>query len=39
MWIAYDSSGNVVSKIIVKDGKMTVVNEDGNVVEFGEVIT
>jgi len=34
-WTYYDAAGKVVSFISMKDGKMTMTDEKGNVVEFG----
>lgn len=34
IWTAYDISGNVVSEMAMKDGKITIVAEDGTVVEY-----
>ncbi len=35
IWKNYDAAGKVVSEISVKDGAMTMIDEEGNVVEFG----
>jgi regulatory protein YycI of two-component signal transduction system YycFG len=37
-WTYYDADGKVVSFISMKDGKMTMTDEEGNVVEFGGMI-
>ncbi len=34
-WTYYDASGNIVSQMSMKDGKMTMIDEEGNVVEYG----
>ena len=34
MWTAYDSSGNVVSEMSMRDGMITIVGEDGTVIEY-----
>jgi hypothetical protein len=33
-WKSYDSSGNLVSEVKMKDGKMTMTDEEGNVMEM-----
>jgi hypothetical protein len=33
-WTYYDAEGNIVSQMSMKDGKMTMINEEGNVVEY-----
>ncbi|MDF1558515.1 MAG: hypothetical protein P1P80_10160 [ANME-2 cluster archaeon] len=35
MWTYYDAAGKIVSQMSMKDGKMTMTDEEGNVVEFG----
>ncbi len=34
-WTYYDAAGNIVSQMSMKDGKMTMIDEEGNVVEYG----
>lgn len=34
LWKSYDSSGNLVSEAKMKDGKMTITDEEGNVMEM-----
>jgi len=33
-WTYYDAAGNVVSQMSMKDGEMTMTDEEGNVVEY-----
>lgn len=33
-WTAYDMSGEIVSKMSMKDGNMKIVDEEGNVMEY-----
>jgi hypothetical protein len=35
-WTAYDKSGEVVSEMSMKDGKMKIVDEEGNVMEYSQ---
>ena len=35
-WTAYDKSGDVVSEMSMKDGKMKIVDEEGNVMEYSQ---
>ncbi|AAM03882.1 hypothetical protein [Methanosarcina acetivorans] len=35
-WTAYDSSGDVISEMSMKDGKMKIVDEEGNVMEYSQ---
>lgn len=35
-WTAYDRSGKVVSEMSMKDGKMKIVDEEGNEVEYSQ---
>lgn len=35
MWTYYDADGNIVSQMSMKDGMMTMIDEEGNEVEFG----
>ncbi len=34
-WTYYDTAGNIVSQMSMKDGAMTMTDEDGNVVNLG----
>ncbi|AKB17160.1 hypothetical protein [Methanosarcina sp. WWM596] len=33
-WTAYDTSGEIISEMSMKDGKMKIVDEEGNVMEY-----
>jgi len=33
-WTYYDAAGNIVSQMSMKDGEMTMTDEEGNVVEY-----
>jgi len=35
-WTAYDVSGEIVSQMSMKDGKMKIVDEEGNVMEYSQ---
>ncbi|KKG12840.1 hypothetical protein [Methanosarcina sp. 2.H.A.1B.4] len=35
-WTAYDKSGEIVSEMSMKDGKMKIVDEEGNVIESSQ---
>ena len=35
-WTAYDRSGEIVSEMSMKDGKMKIVDEEGNVMEYSQ---
>lgn len=35
-WTAYDASGKVVSEMSMKDGKMKMTDEEGNVMEYSQ---
>ncbi|WP_239451078.1 hypothetical protein [Methanosarcina horonobensis] len=35
-WTAYDASGEVISEMSMKDGKMKIVDEEGNVMEYSQ---
>jgi hypothetical protein len=34
-WTYYDAAGDIVSQMSMKDGKMTIIDEEGNVVDLG----
>jgi len=35
-WTAYDASGDIVSQMSMKEGKMKIVDEEGNVMEYSQ---
>ncbi|WP_244603378.1 hypothetical protein [Methanococcoides sp. NM1] len=35
IWTSYDASGNVISKMTIIDGAMTITDENGEVMNFG----
>ncbi|WP_440946077.1 hypothetical protein ACSAZL_18685 [Methanosarcina sp. T3] len=35
-WTAYDASGDIISEMSMKDGKMKIVDEEGNVMEYSQ---
>jgi len=35
-WTAYDASGEIISEMSMKDGKMKIVDEEGNVMEYSQ---
>lgn len=35
-WTAYDKSGKIVSEMSMKDGKMKIIDEEGNVMEYSQ---
>ncbi|AKB73441.1 hypothetical protein MSLAZ_0180 [Methanosarcina lacustris Z-7289] len=35
-WTAYDASGGVIPEMSMKDGKMKIVDEEGNVMESSQ---
>ncbi len=36
-WTYYDAAGNIISQMSMKDGMMTMIDEEGNVVNLGEM--
>jgi hypothetical protein len=35
-WTAYDASGEIISEMSMKDGKMKIIDEEGNVMEYSQ---
>lgn len=35
-WTAYDIEGKITSELSMKDGKMKIVDEEGNVMEYSQ---
>ena len=35
-WTAYDMSGEIISEMSMKEGKMKIVDEEGNVIEYSQ---
>ncbi|HIH75535.1 MAG TPA: hypothetical protein HA306_10465 [Methanosarcina sp.] len=35
-WTAYDGEGEIVSEMSLKDGKMKIVDQEGNVMEYSQ---